>query len=684
MNTNEFYVGQFRIDMRRSQIVNQDAIVSIEPKVLKVLLILAEHQGNVVTHETLLNQVWPNVEVAPNALQRCIAQLRKALGDDAKSQRIITTHPKIGYSLTAEVNWEAEAEKLTQNKALNKWWKAAAAFVVSIITVASVWLYQSQPSLPLSYLTPLTTTDHREFGPSFSPDGRFIAFKRNISQCKNHIWAKDLSNNKEYRLTQEPGVYGSLAWSPDGDQLAFSSVTHCTEERAFRGCSDIQALTFALARNTPQPTRQLLSCKDESYQAVVWLSNDELAFFETQSDKRRVMRLSLPEQTMSELYSAPNRELFALDYSPRLKSLAITQFDAKRNGQLILINPESKNRKSVMLDSPARYKNAARWDIYWHPTRDRLLTARDNSIFEIDTQGKFTEYPLSSLQNVWGPVANPDGSTLAAAMGVVDMDVGSIQWTDSPPNSSTSFKSQTLYRSNVSDEFAQFQPQGQHIAFISQRSGTQQIWLSGSTQPKQISQFPKSAQITSYVWSNDGKLIFVALSGQLHLIDLDGQQQILATPFHVLDVMQRLNNNNLLLAVVSNGQRRLVSYDINNSTTESLYEGSFRWAQLSPQNTLYLSDFDNKFYYLKHGEKINIEAINNLYPRHHFIMRGQALYFNDDKKRLWRFATDHKKVHRFLSSVDKLKSIDDIDPVNQRMLYTQIASVKKELVMFHQ
>ena len=61
---------------------------------LKVLSLLAKNAGEVVSHQTIKEQIWPNVEVVPNALQRCIAQLRKALGDDAKAQQIIKTHPE--------------------------------------------------------------------------------------------------------------------------------------------------------------------------------------------------------------------------------------------------------------------------------------------------------------------------------------------------------------------------------------------------------------------------------------------------------------------------------------------------------------------------------------------------------------------------------------------------------------
>ncbi|NQZ12043.1 MAG: winged helix-turn-helix domain-containing protein, partial [Algicola sp.] len=65
-----FNVGNFRVDLSRSQIIDQDNIVSMEPKILQVLLVLAEHQGEVVPHQTLVDAVWPDVVVAPNVLQR--------------------------------------------------------------------------------------------------------------------------------------------------------------------------------------------------------------------------------------------------------------------------------------------------------------------------------------------------------------------------------------------------------------------------------------------------------------------------------------------------------------------------------------------------------------------------------------------------------------------------------------
>ncbi|WP_395373679.1 transcriptional regulator [Marinicella sp. W31] len=104
-NSQQFSIGEFNVDISRSQICHANEAIALEPKVLQVLLILARNQGQVVSHETLRQNVWPGVVVTPGALQRCIAQLRKVLGDDAKKQSVILTQPKVGYSLLVPVKW---------------------------------------------------------------------------------------------------------------------------------------------------------------------------------------------------------------------------------------------------------------------------------------------------------------------------------------------------------------------------------------------------------------------------------------------------------------------------------------------------------------------------------------------------------------------------------------------------
>ena len=65
--------------------------------------------------------------------------------------------------------------------------------------------------------------------PLIHPDGRYLVFNRLIDMCSSHLWAKDLSNNREVRLSDEAGHYSGLSWSVDGTQLAYILQSDCAD-----------------------------------------------------------------------------------------------------------------------------------------------------------------------------------------------------------------------------------------------------------------------------------------------------------------------------------------------------------------------------------------------------------------------------------------------------------------------
>jgi DNA-binding winged helix-turn-helix (wHTH) protein len=86
---------------------SDDDGVHLEPRVMAVLVYLAERGGDVVGKEELLREVWAGAFVEDVAVARSISALRHALGDDAASPRFIETIPKRGYRLIAPVELTA-------------------------------------------------------------------------------------------------------------------------------------------------------------------------------------------------------------------------------------------------------------------------------------------------------------------------------------------------------------------------------------------------------------------------------------------------------------------------------------------------------------------------------------------------------------------------------------------------
>lgn len=77
---------------------------------MRLLLCLAQHGGEVVSIDDLINQVWSGVSVTPDSVYQAVASLRRQLGDDPKRPTYIATVPRLGYRMVATVSpWTDEA-----------------------------------------------------------------------------------------------------------------------------------------------------------------------------------------------------------------------------------------------------------------------------------------------------------------------------------------------------------------------------------------------------------------------------------------------------------------------------------------------------------------------------------------------------------------------------------------------
>ncbi len=74
--------------------------VDLRSQSAEVLSVLAARQGEIVSKDALMQAVWPDTFVTDDSLTQCIADIRRAVGDDAHV--IVETLPKRGYRLNAD------------------------------------------------------------------------------------------------------------------------------------------------------------------------------------------------------------------------------------------------------------------------------------------------------------------------------------------------------------------------------------------------------------------------------------------------------------------------------------------------------------------------------------------------------------------------------------------------------
>ena len=102
--------GPFELKLHSAELRREGQTIKLAPQPFKVLVLLAESSGRMVTRKELQEKVWGTDTFVDfdKGLNLCIAQIRDALGDDAQSPRFIETLPRRGYRFIASVEKSVE------------------------------------------------------------------------------------------------------------------------------------------------------------------------------------------------------------------------------------------------------------------------------------------------------------------------------------------------------------------------------------------------------------------------------------------------------------------------------------------------------------------------------------------------------------------------------------------------
>jgi TolB-like protein/Flp pilus assembly protein TadD len=111
--------GTFEVDLETRELRKHGLHVRLEEKPFRILELLLEQPGRVVTRRTLRQKLWPDTHVGYDQnLNTAVNKLRELLGDSAQSSRFIETLPRLGYRFIAPVVIPARSSTLVAKKML--------------------------------------------------------------------------------------------------------------------------------------------------------------------------------------------------------------------------------------------------------------------------------------------------------------------------------------------------------------------------------------------------------------------------------------------------------------------------------------------------------------------------------------------------------------------------------------
>jgi DNA-binding winged helix-turn-helix (wHTH) protein/tetratricopeptide (TPR) repeat protein/TolB-like protein len=104
-----FRFGLFEADLDNAQLTRKGVRIRLQEQPFRILAMLLEHSGQIVTREDLRRDLWPEGTFVSfdRSLNAALNRLRAALGDDADNPRFIETIPKRGYRFIAPVDVES-------------------------------------------------------------------------------------------------------------------------------------------------------------------------------------------------------------------------------------------------------------------------------------------------------------------------------------------------------------------------------------------------------------------------------------------------------------------------------------------------------------------------------------------------------------------------------------------------
>jgi Tol biopolymer transport system component/DNA-binding winged helix-turn-helix (wHTH) protein len=585
-----FRFSGIEVQERELRVLRDGKVLSMEPKLFKVLVCLLRKPGQLVSKDDLIRAVWGDTAVTDNSLSRAVAHLRRVLEDDTREPRYIETVSTVGYRFLPAVEVEeypsATAGEASARTVLSSTFRRPKSWMliaVLIVAVAGIGLStrryfrQARPpfqKIRFEVIQPTVAGDQRLA--AITPDGKFVAYaagKFSVCVLRNHpkesLWITQMAGGAVQIVPPDDVDYIGLTFSPDGNSLYF-----------VRCRTDIPS-TLGVLYKIPALGGHIQHLIDD-VEGSVTLSPDgkQLAFVRTSAKNPAESKLIVAnEKGGAEKVIASesvDSGILCPAWSPDGKTIAFSKWDqGTRTLQEVPVTggperPLSKHRWARISDlawlSDGRGLMVAGVDEIGQPIQIQYVSRRTGDVSRItndlnDYYGVSltadstlmaaiqTDYtsdiwvgtlsnpdkvlPISSGGRAMQPAWTPDGGVAYIAQEITHTNLWRMRSDGSNPS--------PLLGENLGDVmWPRISPDARYIAFSSSINGSWHIWradIDGSN-PRQLTRGAHEA-LTDTSFSPDGKwVVFENIENEVQgiwKIPINGGDPIVVAKGNVMD-----------------------------------------------------------------------------------------------------------------------------------------------------
>ena len=203
----DFTLGRLRVSPSARRVETDDSSLTLEPRVMQVLLLLARHRNEVVTRETLFAEVWGGAIVGDDSVNRAVAGARRAIALDPDGLALETI-PRTGYLLKV-----AGEEASVAPPGIDRRMMLLGGAAVAGAAGAGLWFHQSREDRRFDKLIEQSENALANGDPSRNPTGlleQAIALRPGDAMAQG-LYAYSLANLASNALALQSGNRGTGA-----------------------------------------------------------------------------------------------------------------------------------------------------------------------------------------------------------------------------------------------------------------------------------------------------------------------------------------------------------------------------------------------------------------------------------------------------------------------------------------
>jgi Tol biopolymer transport system component/DNA-binding winged helix-turn-helix (wHTH) protein len=516
--------GVFEVELRTAELRKQGVRIRLPSQSFQVLEALLLRPGELVTREELKQKLWPSDSFGDfeHGLNAAVNRVRDALGDSSDNPRFVETLPRRGYRFIAPVessqterpfsetppatqvpkNHAAEASR--RHRAMKPALFALAAGLVIILSALYLVHLKDKAGSTREAdvrVSPLTALPGYVWWPALSPDGKQVVFAwdggRNAAKSMFDLYIKVIGAERIQQLTHQPSETVIPAWSPDGSTIAFIRLNG--QERSIFTMSVLGGPERRLDVFDVFTNAGSLGWSADGRQLVYQAKNDLRLLTVETGEIRTIER---PQEC---------KWVYTPVFSPDGKWIALLCRTTSGAVDLYRISPTGEWAKNLhtFLDQPTA--------IAWSGDSQRIFLADNGGLLEIGANGgQPRRLPFAQTAVSQDDQIASRGNRLVYVQVQDNVNIWRVDLKSGTTRSLLVPTSRTQRAPAIS-------PDGKRIAFESNRSGTQEVWVANldGSDAVQLSDF--HVQTGTPRWSPDGrKIVFDSrASGEagLYLVD---------------------------------------------------------------------------------------------------------------------------------------------------------------------